>query len=269
MDILRAIVLGVVEGVTEFLPVSSTGHLIIARPLLGIHGDPPPWNTLLWVSQFGAILAVVVYFWRDLWRRIVQAPMRNWSRHLLTKLIVAMVPTVLLALLFKRHLDPLETMPLAVAAAFIVGAFAMELIDRLCRRNRPMTLDDVNLKQAFWIGAIQALSMWPGLSRSGCSIFGGMALGLTPVVATEFSFYLAIPTMAAASAKKLVENYHELTPDNIAIMLIGTATSFLVALLVIAGLLEFVKRYRFTVFAAYRVVVGLLVVALYYGGYLN
>ncbi len=256
MDLLNAIILGIVEGLTEFLPVSSTGHMILVEHWLGLNGEKPPWNVLLWVSQFGAILAVVLYFWRDLWRRAFHPRYPFWPDHIGTKLVVAMVPTVVLALLFKPLLDPLETKPVAVAAALIIGAGAMEFIDRRFRRSTRQELENVSLVQAFWIGVIQCISMWPGISRSGASIMGGMALGLTPRVATEFSFYLAIPTMLAAAAKTLWKHRDELTAANAGVVLVGTAVAFVVALGVIATFMSYVRRYRFTPFVLYRVALG-------------
>ena len=284
MDALNAIILGIIEGLTEFLPVSSTGHMVIAMPLLGVDAKTAPWNILLWVSQFGAILAVVVYFWRDLWRRTIgpiaarlppgiprrhlgreiwKAIAAGWRQHILTKLFVAMVPTVVIAVALKKHLDPLEDMPVAVAGALIVGAFIMEFIDRRYRRVVPQELEDVTLRQAFLIGIIQCISMWPGVSRAGATIMGGMALGLTPRVATEFSFYLAIPTMLAAAVKTLWKYRHELGTASADLVIIGSAVAFVVALLVVAGFIGYVKRYRFTPFAIYRVVLGAAVLVWY------
>ena len=263
MELLSAIVLGIIEGLTEFLPVSSTGHLILAEWILGIQGDVSPWRVLLWVSQFGAIIAVLVYFWGDLWRRILWPHSRNWRRHILTKLVVAMIPTIAGGLLLKNLLDPLETMPVAVAGALIVGAAIMELIDRRCRRVGLQELEDVTLRQAFLIGLIQCLSMWPGVSRAGASIMGGMALGLTPRVATEFSFYLAIPTMLGAATRTLWKYRHDLTPDVGTLVVAGSATAFIVALLVVAAFMNYVRRYRFTPFAIYRVLLGVAVLLVY------
>ena len=261
MEILSAVILGIIEGLTEFLPVSSTGHMVIAMPLLGLDAEQSPWSILLWVSQFGAILAVVVYFWRDLWRRTFRPVDKGWQRHIMTKLIVAMIPTTLIALPLKDYLDPLEKMPVAVAVALIAGAIVMEFIDRRYRRNLPQTLEDVSLWQAFWIGVIQTISMVPGVSRAGATIMGGMTLGLTPRVATEFSFYLAIPTMLGAALKRTLDRWDELSSDNIAIVLVGTGVSFLVALIVVAWFMGFVKRHRFRVFAIYRVLLGGAVLA--------
>lgn len=264
MDYFNAIILGIIEGLTEFLPVSSTGHMVIAMPLLGIDAAQAPWSLLLWISQFAAILAVIVYFFRDLWRRVWHKPAGGWRRHILVQLFVAMVPTVALAVPFKKYFDPLESSPVAVAVALILGAFIIELIDRRCRRELPQTLEDVTLGRAFLIGLIQCLSMWPGVSRAGATIMGGMALGLSPRVATEFSFYLAIPTMLGAAAKTLADKHDELTLDGAGVVVAGSVTAFVVALLVVASFLSYVKRFRFTPFAIYRVVLGVAVLAYWY-----
>lgn len=264
MDLLRAVILGIVEGLTEFLPVSSTGHMILVMPWLGISAAQEPWGTLLWVSQLGAILAVVLYFWRDLWRRTFRPPTRLWADHIVVKLLAAMLPTVFLAVtLKKRYFDPLEESPVAVAAALIVGAGLMWWIDRRYRRDRPMSLEQVSLSQAFLIGLIQCVSMWPGVSRSAACILGGMMLGLTPRVAAEFAFYLAIPTMLGAAVKELGDVWQQLTPDAAALLLIGSTVAFLTALLVVAAFMGYVQRYRFTPFVVYRVILGAAVLGWY------
>jgi undecaprenyl-diphosphatase len=262
-DWLRAIILGVVEGLTEFLPVSSTGHMILVQPLIGVSPDLPTWKTFLWVVQFAAILAVIVYFWRDLWRQTFQPEARNWREHLVTKLLVAMVPTVVLALLLHSLAEKYLETPPSVAAALIVGGVAMLYIDRRYRRDGQQRVEDITLTQAFLIGTIQCLSMWSGISRSGATIMGGMVLGLTPRVATLFSFYLAIPTMLAASAKTLWKYRHELTGDGVEIVLVGSVVAFAVALAVVAFFLQFVRTRRFTIFAAYRIALGVIVIAWY------
>ena len=286
MDIINAIILGIIEGLTEFLPVSSTGHLVLSEWFLRLNSEAPPWNVLIWVSQFGAILAVIVYFWRDLWHRTFNpltaawqktraAPslaMRTrralasvaWRDHILVKLLAAMVPTVLAGVWLKKHFDKLEGMPVAVAGALIIGAGIMEFIDRRYRREIPQTLENVTLRQAFLIGAIQCISIWPGVSRAGASIMGGMVLGLSPRVATEFSFYLAIPTMLGAAVLTLWKHRHDLDPTTFSIVVVGSAVAFVVALLVVMGFISYVKRYRFTLFAIYRVVLGVAVLIGYF-----
>jgi len=263
MDAVYAVLLGIVEGLTEFLPISSTGHLILAERAFGLDGRTAPWRVLLWVSQFGAILAVVLYFWRELWRRTFTPAQSGWSHHIVSKLLAAMIPTIGLALPLKRHFDPLENNAPAVAAALILGAAAIAYIDAKCRRQVPQELEDVTLRQAFLIGTIQCLSMWPGVSRSGASIMGGMVLGLTPRVSAEFSFYLAIPTMLGAAAYTLWKNRAELTAEVAAIVILGSAVAFVTALVVVAAFMAYVKRYRFTPFVIYRILLGLLVLLTY------
>jgi undecaprenyl-diphosphatase len=255
----EALVLGIVEGLTEFLPVSSTGHMILANAALGVDPTTSTVKVFLFVSQIGAILAVVVYFWRDLWRRAVSFRPAEWKTHLATKLLVAFLPSVVAGLLLNEIMEVYLERALPVAIALIVGAFFIELIDRKARRQGQMTLDDVTFKQALIVGLAQVISIIPGTSRAGATIMGGMAAGLTPKVAAEFSFYLAIPTMFAAGGFRLVTNYGELAREDFGVIGFGTAVAFGVALLVVAGFMGFVKRYRFTVFAIYRVIIGALV----------
>ncbi len=265
---LNAVILGIVEGLTEFLPVSSTGHLILVEALLGVDGDDPKWKVFLFVSQIGAIAGVVVYFWRDLWRRTFHPPTGRWHQHVLTKLAAGMIPTLALGLalggLMEQYLETGPRAPLVVAGALIVGAGLIEFIDRRFRRRGPMALEDVSLRQAFGIGVIQCVSMWPGTSRSAASIMGGMVLGLTPSVAAEYSFYLAIPTMLAAGAKRIWDYRAHLSGDDAGLILIGTVTAFVVALLVVAAFMSYVRRYRFTPFVVYRIVLGLAVLIHYF-----
>lgn len=265
-DLGVSITLGIIEGLTEFLPISSTGHLIIAMPLLGVREDQQPWRLLMIICQLGAIASVLLYFWRDLWQRVFRPASGLLADNIAVKLIVAMIPSVIVGLLFHEWIEKYLENPPSVGLALIVGAFAIEFIDRRYRRESEMTLDDVTLKQAFLVGLAQTLSIiWPGLSRAGCTILGGMFIGLSPVVAAEFSFMLAIPTMFAAGAKQLLKYRHDLTPDVVSIVLVGTAVAFVTALLVVAGFMKFVQRQRFTVFSIYRVALGLTVLAWYFG----
>lgn len=261
MSILDAIILGIIEGLSEFLPISSTGHMILARPLLGIDGNAPVWHAFLFISQFGAILAVVLLFWRELWhegRKLTRGPIQN---HLFFKVGVAMIPAALLLVLgINKYMEEhFESNIYAVAGALIVGAVIMEVIDRFFRSKIRMSIDEINWRQALFIGAAQCIAAWPGTSRSMATIMAGMVVGLSPRVATEFSFYLAIPTMLGAAAVKIIKHHHELTGDNATVILVGSATAMLVALAVVAGFLRYVRTRRFTPFAIYRVVLGALV----------
>lgn len=260
MTAIDAIILGIVEGLTEFLPVSSTGHMILVRPLLGIDGDTPLWHAFLFVSQFGAILAVILYFWRKLWSataRLGQVPLNEYMP---AKLAVAVIPAILLGLAFNSFMERhLEGSSIAVAGGLIVGALIMEFIDRRYRSRFRMRVDQVSMPQALIIGLAQCLSMWPGTSRAMVTIMAGMVVGLPPAVATEFSFYLAIPTILLASAYKLYKHANELDSQSAALIITGAATAFVVALLVVAAFMRYVRTRRFTPFAVYRVILGVLV----------
>jgi undecaprenyl-diphosphatase len=271
MEYVHAIILGIIEGLTEFLPVSSTGHLLIALPLLGIDAEQDAtWRVFLFVCQFGAILAVIVYTWRDMWASTLRPRVTDWKNHLIVKLIIAMIPTVIIALTFEdfmeRTFENAVVGPPATAIALIIGAGIIELIDRRYRREGAMTLDDITWRQAFWIGLIQTISMIPGTSRAGATIMGGMALGLTPRIATEFSFCLAIPTMLGASVLRLWKHRADLTQDALGVIAVGTAVSFVVALVVVVAFMRYVRKHRFTPFAIYRVVLGVAVLLYYYAG---
>lgn len=260
MTILDAIIMGLVEGLTEFLPVSSTGHMIIVAPLIGVDQSTSTWSVFLFVSQFGAILAVILYFWPDLWRRIRSFTPQRASSHLFTKLIVAMLPSVVVGLLANDFMEAhLEQNPVAVAAALIVGAVAMELIDRRFRRTSGPALDEVTYRQALIIGLGQVLSIWPGTSRSMATIMAGMLAGLPVRTAAEFSFFIAIPTMLLASAWKLFKHFGDISNDAAGVILVGTVTAFVTALVVIAGFMQFIRTNRFTPFAVYRVLLGVAV----------
>lgn len=262
----QSVILGVVEGLTEFLPVSSTGHLILTNAALGVDQEAPTVKAFLFVSQIGAILAVVLFFWRDLWRRAVSFRPSAWRNHLATKVMVAFLPSVVIGLLANDFMEMYLERPVPVAIALIIGAGLIELIDRKCRLHRPMTLDDVTYRQALLVGLAQCISIIPGTSRAGATIMGGMAAGLTPKVATEFSFYLAIPTMFAAGGYRLFKYYDEIPLDSLAVILLGTAVAFVVALLVIAAFMGYVKRYRFTPFAIYRLILGGVVLWAFFAG---
>jgi len=241
--------------------------MIIAQPMLGVDPELPLWRVFLFVSQLGAILAVVAYFARPLCRRVFLSPLTDWRGHILTKLLLAMIPTVVIGLLLddfmEAHFENVRTGPPATALALIVGAFAILWIDRRFRSDKPMSFDDVTLKQAFWIGVMQCLSMWPGTSRAAATIMGGMLLGLTPRVATEFSFYLAIPTMVAAGGWRLFKYRGDLSADMLGVVLVGTAVAFVVALAVIAAFMGYVRKHRFTPFAIYRIALGTVVLLWY------
>lgn len=272
MTYLEAILLGIVEGLTEFLPVSSTGHLILANRALGVDPSARVVTVFLFLSQLAAIGAVIVYFWRDLWQMVTSFRIHNWRTHTLTKIGIAFIPSVVLGLAFNDAMETLEESrwgPLVVAIALILGAGAMEWIDRRYRKPREMTIADVTTKQALIVGFCQCLAMIPGTSRSGATIMGGMVVGLSPAVAATLSFYLAIPTMIGAGGLRLAKNFDQLSADDFGVLFVGCLTSFVTALIVVAGFMEFVKRYRFTVFAVYRAILGVVVLIAFSLGWLS
>jgi len=266
-DYFRAVVLGIVEGLTEFLPISSTGHMILVMPLLGIHeGDPSFhfWNGAFDIFiQLGAILAVVIYFWRRLWRLTFTPTGASWSDHILFKLFIAFLPAAVVGLLAADFIEEKLKNPLVVAAALVAGGVAILVIELVVRRYAIHDAAATPPVRAFGVGVIQCLSMIPGTSRSAATIMGGLALGMSPVAAAEFSFFLAIPTMFAAGFYSLLKHAMKgnIHLDQLGPLAVGFIVSFVVAWAVVAGLMRFIQTHKFTVFAVYRIVLGAIVLA--------
>lgn len=264
-DILRAVILGVVEALTEFVPVSSTGHMILVMPLLGIDESNPSfrfWNGAFDIFiQLGAILAVLIYFWRRLWRLTFHPAGARWHEHILVKLLVAFMPAAVIGLLASDFIEDNLKNPRVTAAALVVGGVAILLIEYLVRHPRYTDAAAISLRLAFTIGLIQCLAMIPGTSRSGATIMGALALGLAPPAAAEFSFFLAIPTMFAAGFYSLHKHIHEIGRDEWVLLAVGFVVAFLVAWVVVAAFMRFIQTHKFTVFAVYRIIVGGVVLA--------
>ncbi|WP_414899756.1 undecaprenyl-diphosphate phosphatase [Sphingomonas flavalba] len=257
--LLTAILLGIVEGVTEFLPVSSTGHLILASELFGYSADQ--WATFNIVIQLGAILAVVVLYWRTFWTVLVGLGARDpGSWRFARNIVVAFIPAAVLGLLLHRYIEILLGAPEVVAVALIVGGIAILLIERLVSPARITGVADIPLNRTVAIGFIQCLAMIPGVSRSGASILGALALGVERKTAAEFSFFLAIPTMVGATTLELWKNHDQLATSAVGwdIIGVGFAISFIVALVVIRWFVGIVSRHGFAPFAWYRIVAGAL-----------
>ncbi|MBI5741101.1 MAG: undecaprenyl-diphosphate phosphatase [Nitrospirae bacterium] len=259
-DVSKAIILGVVEGITEFLPVSSTGHLILAGDVLGFTSETA--KTFEVFIQLGAILAVV---W--MYREKVSSSFRGIgtekTNRFLLNLLIAFLPAVFFGLLthsfIKRHLFN----PVTVAFALIGGGIAIFVIERVIKKSVVKDVDDVSFKQAFGIGMAQTLSLFPGVSRAGATIMGAMCFGLERKAATEFSFFLAIPTMFAATSYDLLKSLHGLTAGDLPVFAVGFVVSFFSALFVIRAFIGFVTRHTFDSFAVYRVVFGVAVLFYY------
>ena len=256
-DVVTPILLGIVEGLTEFLPVSSTGHLILASELLGF--DASRWALFNVVIQLGAILAVVVLYWRTFWAVAVGLLGANPVSWRFTRnLLVAFIPSVIIGLAAHDAIEMMLGEPAIVAWALIIGGIAILLIERLLGAARFVGVADIPLVRTLGIGLIQCIAMIPGVSRSGATIMGALALGVERRTAAEFSFFLAVPTMMGASGLELFKNRAALAAGgvNLTEIAIGFAVSFVVAVVVIKAFVGIVSRYGFAPFAWYRIVAG-------------
>jgi len=256
-DWIYAVILGVIEGATEFIPVSSTGMLLLAKTALGLPDGF--WDTFVVLIQLGAILAVVVLYFEKLWGAVVRLPSDPQARRFALSVIVAFLPAAVLGVLLHDFIKRvLFDSPMVQCISLIVGGIILLFIDRLAppaRRNDPMKLP---LLTAFVIGCFQVLAMIPGTSRSGSTIVGSMLMGVDKRAAAEFSFFLAIPTMAGAFAVDAFKNRHELlaAKSEIALIAIGFVVSFLVAMVVIRGMLAVLARRGLAPFGWFRILIG-------------
>lgn len=256
-DLVTAALLGVVEGVTEFLPVSSTGHLILATRLLGY--DAERWALFNVVIQLGAIAAVVVVYWRTFWAVAVGLLRREAGAvRFVRNILLAFLPAAVVGLALHKRIEALLGNATGVAIALIVGGVAILVVERFAKAGTARGVADVPLRTAAGIGLVQCLAMFPGVSRSGATILGGVALGVERRTAAEFSFFLAIPTMLGASALELVTKRHELGAGGVggAAIAVGMIVSFAVALAVVKMFVTFVGRHGFAPFAWYRIIAG-------------
>ena len=259
-DVITAIILGIVEGVTEFLPVSSTGHLILASALLGYNSDY--WALFNIVIQLGSILAIVVLYWRTFWA-VLQGLLRfdPTSVRFVRNLLVAFLPAAVIGLALHKQIEKLLGSPLTVAIALIVGGLAIIGIERTVKEGNVKGVADIPLPKVIAIGFIQCLAMIPGVSRSGATILGALSLGVERRTAAEFSFFLAIPTMLGATVLELVTKRHELMAANsvgFGLIGLGFVVAFVVALVVVRWFVGLVGRTGFSPFGWYRIAVGAL-----------
>ncbi len=263
MSTIESIIISIVEGLTEFLPISSTGHMIITEKLL--HTSETPFVKVFTVAiQLGAILAVVVLYWKKFFN------FTQWQFYL--KLIIAVIPALMFGFLFSKKIDALLESSLTVAITLLLGGFIFLFIDTLFKNPVIEKEKNIPFTTAFIIGIWQCLAMIPGVSRSAASIIGGMHQKLTRSLAAEFSFFLAVPTMLAATGYKLYKYYKEtggFTSDEIKQLAIGNVVAFIVAILAIRFFIGFVKKYGFKVWGWYRIVIGILLLILIYTGYIN
>ncbi|HEY8521601.1 MAG TPA: undecaprenyl-diphosphate phosphatase [Gammaproteobacteria bacterium] len=257
MTWLDALILGLVEGLTEFLPISSTGHLILARSLLGLHGEAV--DRMLIVIQGAAILAVCFEYRRRLWDTVRDLPREERARRFAVNLAVAFVPLAALGFLFEERIESLLFAPVPVAVALVVGGVLILWAERRRHSEKIATVDDMGAGQALAIGFFQALALVPGTSRSAATILGGLLIGMSRRAATEFSFFVAIPTLLGATVYKLWQAGDSLLVDELESLAIASAAAFVSALLSIRWLLRFVSRHSFEGFAWYRIAFGALI----------
>ena len=276
MNVFETIIIAIVEGLTEFLPVSSTGHMIIAQNLLGVESTGFV-KAFTFIIQFGAILSVLVLYWKrffQLNRTPVPKGTSTVKRFLhkydfYWKLFIAFIPAAVFGLLFSDAIDAMLERVEVVAVTLILGGIFMLFCDRIFNKGSEKTV--LTEKRAFMVGLFQCISMIPGVSRSMATIVGGMAQRLTRKAAAEFSFFLAVPTMLGATVYKvddlIKEGGTEIITDNISTLLVGNVVAFIVALLAIKFFINFVTKYGFKAFGWYRIVVGALILILLFTGH--
>jgi undecaprenyl-diphosphatase len=257
MDYLQAIILAIIEGITEFLPISSTGHMIIASSFFGIAQEE---FTKLFtvVIQLGAILSVVVLYFNRFFQTI----------DFYFKLLVAFIPAVIFGLLFGKKIDGLLENPVTVAISLVIGGvILLKVDDWFSNSQETQNTDSISYSTAFKIGLFQCLAMIPGVSRSGASIIGGMSQKLSRTTAAEFSFFLAVPTMLGATVKKCYDYYKDgfvLSDDQINLLIIGNVVGFIVAMLAIKSFIGYLSKHGFKIFGYYRIIAGLAILIIHF-----
>lgn len=258
MTIIQSIILAIVEGLTEFLPVSSTGHMIIASSVLGIAENEFVKNFTV-IIQFGAILSVVVLYWKRFFK----------SFEFYIKLFIAFIPAAVIGILIVDFIDKLLGNVIVVAVSLLLGGIFLLFVDKIFEKNELKADSGTTRKSAFVIGLFQVIAMIPGVSRSAATIIGGLTQKLTRKAAAEFSFLLAVPTMFAATCYKLFKIYQSeagFTSHDILILAVGNIVAFIVAMLAIKFFISFLTRHGFKVFGYYRIIVGMIILAMYFAG---
>lgn len=269
MDILQSVIIAIVEGLTEFLPVSSTGHMIITQNILGVAQGDPFVHAYTFIIQFGAILSVVCLYWKHFFQVRDNAELKQKARFYWL-LIVGVLPAVVIGLAAKKSglLDWLLDSVWVVAIMLFLGGVFMLFCDRIFNKGKEE--NKVNEKRAFNIGLFQCISVIPGVSRSMATIVGGMSQGLTRKAAAEFSFFLAVPTMAGATLLDLIDMFKEdttwATADNMVVLAVGCVVAFVVALLAMKWFVGFISKYGFKAFGWYRIVLGLVILVMLMSG---
>lgn len=266
VEILKVIFLGIVEGITEWLPISSTGHMLLVDEFITLNMSDAFKKMFFVVIQLGAILAVVIMFWKKMFpfqfTDKSQPIIKKNTFSLWFKVAVACIPSAIMGVLFDDFLDAHLQTPVVISIMLIFYGVLFIIIENWNRKRTPatMTLSEISYKTALMIGAFQVLSLIPGTSRSGATIIGALLIGVSRVAATEFTFFLAVPTMLGASAFKLLKFGFNFTSAELLTLVIGMAVAFIVSVFVIKFLMSYIKKHDFKVFGWYRIVLGILVV---------
>ena len=262
---VTVILLGIIEGITEWLPISSTGHMLLFDSFITLDATPQFKSMFFVVIQLGAILAVIVLYWKKLWPLKKDENKLKWKKDTLSlwlKTIVAIIPSGIVGILFDDWMDEHLHTPSVIAMALILYGIFFIVIEKYNRTRTPLTAstDDITYPLALYTGLFQILSLVPGTSRSGATIIGALLLGFDRTTAAEFSFFMGIPTMAGASLIKIIKFGFNFTSEELIILLTGTLTAFAVSLLVIRFLMNFIKKKDFTLFGIYRIILGVAII---------
>lgn len=267
LEILKVIFLGIVEGITEWLPISSTGHMLLVDEFITLNAVDEEFKEMFFILiQLGAIFAVILLFWKKMWPFqfkdkskpvILKDTFSVWF-----KVVVACIPGAIVTILFDDYVEAHFQTPAVIAAALVIYGIAFIVIEKWNKTKTPKvaTLDDITYKTALLIGLFQVLSIVPGTSRSGATIIGALLIGVSRVAAAEFTFFLAVPVMLGMSALKLLKFGFDFTGTEIAVLVLGMATAFVVSVLVIKFLMSYIKKKDFTVFGWYRIVLGAVII---------
>lgn len=267
IEVLKVIFLGIVEGITEWLPISSTGHMLLVDDFITLNAVDDEFKEMFFILiQLGAILAVILLFWNKMWPFqwkdkskpvIIKETFSVWF-----KVVVACIPGAVVTILFDDYVEEHFQTPAVIAAALVFYGIAFIVIEKWNKTKTPKvaTLADITYKTAFLIGLFQVLSIVPGTSRSGATIIGALLIGVSRVAAAEFTFFLAVPVMLGMSALKLLKFGFDFTGTEIAVLVLGMATAFIVSVLVIKMLMSYIKKKDFTVFGWYRIVLGAIII---------
>lgn len=264
IQILKSIVFGIVEGITEWLPISSTGHLILLNAVIPLTDNAEFWDMYKYIIQLGAILAVIVLYWHKLWpfspKKNEKEKKDTWD--IWVKIVIASIPTGIVGVLLNDYADAHLSTPVVVAVALIVYGVLFLVIERVPRKAKIKSIAAIDFKTAFLIGCAQSLAVIPGTSRSGSTILGALLLGLSRGTAAEFSFFLAIPVMFGVSLLELVKHAAAVSLGEVIALIVGMVVSFVVSVMVIRSLMSYIRKHNFRAFGLYRIALGALILIL-------